>query len=513
MHDPLMTVTSLASLIFATAIPITLCGCSPQSGGAPNGLVQHPTYKSSLIEKVPHIQQKPDFCGEACAAMYLNFLGEEVDQDYVFDAAGVDPSVGRGLIARELNNALTQIGFKTGTVWSQVRSKRDVHRQFAYMLDDLSHQIPSIVCMNTTRDASNTEHFRLVLGYDANTDEVIYHEPAKRNGAYQRMSADRFIKLWPLKASNIPDTVVRMRLEPGALSFGEKSVKRTAADYVQHVIGKQPLIPRQFQVCVEPPFVVIGNGSAEQVHHHASGTVRTTVDLLMKDFFTKEPSRILDIWVFEGELSYRRYAAQLFGDNPDTPYGYYDSAEGAMVMNIGLGGGTLVHEIVHPFMETNFPDCPPWFNEGMGSLYEWPEVEDGHIYGVVNWRLEGLVNNIRTGSLGSFKRLMGLSRHQFYSITTSANYAQSRYLLQYLQYKGKLKTYYHAFVKNHKQDPTGLQTLKTTLHITNIHRFQQEWENWVLTLQPGTIPRAQMKAASQPPQEKGPVSHSLRRKN
>ena len=35
-------------------------------------------------------------------------------------------------------------------------------------------------------------------------------------------------------------------------------------------------------------------------------------------------------------------------------------------MNISTGGGTLVHEIVHPFIEANFPACPPWLNEGLG---------------------------------------------------------------------------------------------------------------------------------------------------
>ena len=40
-----------------------------------------PRYSSILIPNVPHIQQKKDFCAEACAAMYLQKLGEDVDQD------------------------------------------------------------------------------------------------------------------------------------------------------------------------------------------------------------------------------------------------------------------------------------------------------------------------------------------------------------------------------------------------------------------------------------------------
>src|SRR5262245_51202132 len=64
------------------------------------------TYRSVLIEGVPHVKQKPDFCGEACAEMYLAKLGKAMDQDYVFDQAGVDPLLGRGCVARELATAL-----------------------------------------------------------------------------------------------------------------------------------------------------------------------------------------------------------------------------------------------------------------------------------------------------------------------------------------------------------------------------------------------------------------------
>ena len=48
-------------------------------------------------------------------------------------------------------------------------------------------------------------------------------------------------------------------------------------------------------------------------------------------------------------------------------------------MNISTGGGTLVHEIVHPFIQSNFPNCPSWFNEGLGSLYEQCRERNGKI--------------------------------------------------------------------------------------------------------------------------------------
>ncbi len=64
-------------------------------------------------------------------------------------------------------------------------------------------------------------------------------------------------------------------------------------------------------------------------------------------------------------------------------------------MDISTGGGTLVHEIVHPFIEANFPNCPPWLNEGLGSLYEQSGEVQGRIHGFTNWRLHGLQADIK----------------------------------------------------------------------------------------------------------------------
>ena len=59
------------------------------------------------------------------------------------------------------------------------------------------------------------------------------------------------------------------------------------------------------------------------------------------------------------------------------------------------GGGTLVHEIVHPFMRANFPACPAWFNEGLASLYEQSAEKDGHIRGLINWRYTALEKAVK----------------------------------------------------------------------------------------------------------------------
>ena len=102
-------------------------------------------------------------------------------------------------------------------------------------------------------------------------------------------------------------------------------------------------------------------------------------------------------------------------------------------MNIATGGGTLVHEIVHPFVAANFPACPSWFNEGLGSLYEQCSERDGRIEGLSNWRLAGLQSAIRAGRLPTFEALTATTDREFYDADPGTNYSQARYLCYWLE--------------------------------------------------------------------------------
>jgi hypothetical protein len=176
--------------------------------------------------------------------------------------------------------------------------------------------------------------------------------------------------------------------------FADSSPTLANPDFDRHVSELKKKLPSgDFSIIIQPPFVVVGDESADVVKEHSERTVKWVVDKLKQDYFTKDPDDILDIWLFKGSASYERNAVALFGGKPTTPFGYYSSAHKALVMNISTGGGTLVHEIVHPFIEANFPNCPPWMNEGLGSLYEQSGEIDGHIHGYPNWRLPGLRND------------------------------------------------------------------------------------------------------------------------
>ncbi len=260
----------------------------------------------------------------------------------------------------------------------------------------------------------------------------------------------------------------------------------TEADFARHVEQLKKKLPSSnFTVVIQRPFVVIGDESPVNVKEHSEQTVKWAVDKLKQDFFSKDPKEILDIWLFKDAASYEKNALALFGEKPSTPYGYYSSAHKALIMNISTGGGTLVHEIVHPFVEANFPACPPWFNEGLGSLYEQSGEVDGHIHGYTNWRLPGLQAAIKAGKVPSFKTLTAFDAQAFYNEDKGTNYGQARYLCYYLQQRGLLIKFYREFHAHQKEDPTGYKSLQKILRVVDMNAFKRRWERYVSGLKQG----------------------------
>ncbi|MCC6124425.1 MAG: hypothetical protein IT426_05665 [Pirellulales bacterium] len=248
---------------------------------------------------------------------------------------------------------------------------------------------------------------------------------------------------------------------------------------------KSRLPGENFTIVEARPFVVVGDDEPAEVRRRAEQNVRWAVKLLKKAYFTKDPPVIIDIWLFKDKESYEANAQELFGKKPDTPFGYYSAAHRALVMNISTGGGTLIHELVHPYIAANFPDCPSWFNEGLASLYEQCGEEDGEIHGYTNWRLAGLQRAVAGKKVPSFKTLCATTTEEFYSQDKGTNYAQARYLCYYLQQEGLLKSYYKKFRANSAKDPAGYQTLQEILGRkgdAEMKAFQKEWEQWVLKL-------------------------------
>jgi hypothetical protein len=474
-----------------------LAGC-PGQGDRTGDRTAHPPvatkpraeWTTVVLDDVPFVRQKPDFCGEACVEMASRRLGKRYDQDAVFAATGLDPALGRGAYTRDLVKALAQLGYAPGDTSSTIDAahpEAGLDAAFAVILADLTRGVPTIVCTHFDERPNTTEHFRLVVGYDAATDEVVYHDPALDDGAYKRMTRARFAGLWPLKYDASAWTLVHLPLVPARLvdppATGVDAFSPAA--YAQHVMALREKLDAKgldgLSIHIEAPFVVVGDGGDGEVVRRAK-TVRWAADALEADFFATRPARILDVYLFGEPASYAEGTRALTGEEPTTPYGFYSSSNDALIMDISTGGGTLVHEIVHPYVEADFPAAPAWLNEGLGSLFEQSGERDGHIVGFTNWRLAGLQRAIAKGGLTRIAELAAMDDTEFYAEEQGTNYAQARYLLYYLQEKGRLREFYTAFRAARDTDPTGYKTLVATLGERDMDAFQARWETWVAKL-------------------------------
>lgn len=448
-------------------------------------LATAPALPSVALDGFPFVPQRPDFCGEAVVEMALRREGRAVTQDEVFNLSGLDPLQGRGVWTDHLASTLRRLGVEPGQTWYRVDPRRgaeQVEAQWAALHRDLVAGRPSIVCMHYDASPKTTEHFRLVTGYDARTDEVIYQEPAEPDGANRRMARKDFLALWPFKPAVDRWTVIRLRMElKGPAPALPQWTPPTPAQVAQRVMTLKETLPTGFTLAWEKPFLVIGNEAPDKVRSRGQHVVRWTRDLLLKDFFAKAPEQLEEVWIFKDAPSYVTASRTLFNTEPTTPYGYYLSSRRAMVMNIKPGYGTLTHELVHPFMHANWPDGPAWLNEGLGSLFEFPGERDGHFIGQVNWRLPGLQAALRDRAVPTFHALVHTTTDEFYDDDSGVHYAMARYLCFWLQEKGLLVRFVQRAQALKAEDPTGWKALEEVLG-GNPHAFRKEWEAFVLGL-------------------------------
>lgn len=241
----------------------------------------------------------------------------------------------------------------------------------------------------------------------------------------------------------------------------------------------------EFRTAIVKPFVVAGDLSAAEFEKICAQTIRWAVEMLRKDFFSDDPEAVITIYLFADKESYRKHALSLFGDRPDTPYGYYSREHRVLVMNIATGTGTLVHEIVHPFLEADFRLAPSWLNEGLASLFEQCRQREGRIVGLLNWRLGVLKKGLLAGNLVPLEKLLATSTEDFYEDPHGMHYAQARYLCYYLQEQRLLRKFYREFKKNQKVDPTGRITLLKVTGKSSLEELQDEWLEFLAPLNYG----------------------------
>ena len=232
---------------------------------------------------------------------------------------------------------------------------------------------------------------------------------------------------------------------------------------------------------VAPPYVIAGDAAPAQLRAYRDHTILAATRCLQKQLFKQQPAEPILILLFETEVPYKRLSKKWFNANDVPHYGYFRH-DNIMLMNVGTGTGTLVHELTHALIKPDFPTVPSWFNEGIASLYEQCSFgPNDTLRGLENWRLPALQKAIKADKLRPLSEL--IADDDFYNADrTGLNYAQARYLMFYLQEKKLLTRYYETFRDTAKADPTGLDALKKVIGPLTLADFEKQWREWVISL-------------------------------
>ena len=241
-------------------------------------------------------------------------------------------------------------------------------------------------------------------------------------------------------------------------------------------------------VAVHSPFVVAGDLSRQELDRWMRDTIGPASRAMANCYFSKPPTRPITVLLFRSEESYNHYAKEVFGDEGISVYGYYKPNLRTLVMNIGTGGGTLVHELTHALIDFDFPEAPDWFNEGLASLHEQCSIrpDESGIDGLENWRLRGLQETIRRGKLRSLEAL--IYDKDFRGAEVGLNYAQARYFCLYLQRSENprgtdvLPEFYRSLRAGRTVDPRGASALRKVFPELSWAELDKEFQAWALNL-------------------------------
>ena len=124
-------------------------------------------------------------------------------------------------------------------------------------------------------------------------------------------------------------------------------------------VAKEELGAKTITTVVSDIFVVIGPPGWQGGSFESSvSLMRSSMAGYLNNRFGKKPSQAISVYLFPEGKTYEAFCKKKYAAPCIAHYGFYQPGDRYMVMNIGLGAGTLTHEIVHPLVEADFPDAP-----------------------------------------------------------------------------------------------------------------------------------------------------------
>lgn len=227
-------------------------------------------------------------------------------------------------------------------------------------------------------------------------------------------------------------------------------------------------------------FVIFSNLEPELTYKLIQNDIKNTVTTMQNFYTQKSPDSVTAVFLFNDFNSYKDFSVKTIDLNADdlSLYGFYKISMNTIAVRYLSWKGSLSHEVTHAMIQPDFPEVPSWFNEGMAALHEYGKFINGKLITSFSWRIISLRQAFKENSYIPLRTLMETNDEEFYSERPSYHYAQSCYLLMYLQDKGLLVEYYKLFRGSYEDDRTGITQLESVLNMP-LEKFEPQYIEYV----------------------------------
>jgi len=214
--------------------------------------------------------------------------------------------------------------------------------------------------------------------------------------------------------------------------------------------------------------------------------VRRALPALYNGRFSTRPTRPITVYLFEYAGEYEAFCKARYGRPCPSPLGFYEGFAREIVADQHYGVTTVLHELVHPILEADFPEAPRWLGEGISAMYEAPVIAGGEIHGGTGWRLPWLrraLNARGHHELASLDALFSMPADVFQGPDALTAYAVARFACLWLDSPGqdRLWKFYGTWRDHFGEDPTGEKSFAAVVGQTP-HEANDAWRKWVRTL-------------------------------
>jgi len=289
-----------------------------------------------------------------------------------------------------------------------------------------------------------------------------------------RLGAPEAFKTLP--PSTLPPHTPQIKTPP-IITSETKTLLQAECEAQAKLIQQRISIP--INIMVRAPYILMGDYETETLDALYRKTILPTEYALNVSYFDSQPDQPITIIALSSQERYQQVAYDLDQRKTGSYYGYFQSHEMRIVLNLTTGSGTLGHELTHALAQIDYPGMPEWFDEGLASLHEQCEFseEENQLIGISNWRVQLLLTALDRNQLPGLKALVQQTRIN--TNREALTYAHARYFCLFLQQKRLLSPFYRKLRTNQTSDETGARTLQQLLNVNDLAEVDSDFQTWL----------------------------------